>query len=297
MKFLLIAPFLLVYITSFAQVSKDTSLFRIETLDGNEYIGKIVSEDTEIIILKTDHLGAITIRKVAIKRMTPVNKKQLVNGVYWFDNPQSTRYFWQPNGYGLKAGEGYYQNVWILFNQVAVGVTDNISIGAGMVPLFLFAGVSTPVWLTPKLSIPIKKDKFNMGVGALLGTVLGESGSDFGIAYGTATLGDRNTNMSIGLGYGYLDGDWANSPIISFSAMIRTGQRGYLMTENYYIGTGDEDVLILFLGGRRLIKNSGIDFGLMIPATTGGGFFAIPWLGLTIPFGSPVNFQHNAQKK
>src|SRR4030095_11148511 len=189
----------------------------------------------------------------------------------------------------LKKGEGYFQNVWILFNQVSVGVTDNISIGAGIVPLFLFAGSPTPVWLTPKLSIPLKKDNINLGIGGMVGTVIGEDEAGFGFAYGTTTFGNRNTNLSVGLGYGYASGNWADTPLFTLSAMIRSGQRGYILTENYFIGTVDEDALIIFVGGRRLIKNSGIDYGLMFPAITGGEFVAIPWLGLTIPFGKPTN--------
>jgi hypothetical protein len=150
----------------------------------------------------------------------------------------------------------------------------------------LFAGTSTPVWITPKLSIPIVKDKFNVGVGGLMGTVIGEAESGFGLVYGTSTLGNRNTNMSLGVGYGYLSGNWADVPVITLSGMLRTGQRGYLLTENYYISTDEGDLLMLFFGGRRLIKNAGLDFGLMFPFESGGSFFAIPWLGLTIPFGN-----------
>ena len=286
MKFLLLIPFLLVSVISRAQVSQDTTLLRVETIDGNEYIGKIISIDAQNVVLNTDLLGIITLRKSTIKSMTPVYGSQIKEGVLWFENPQSTRYFWQPNGYGLKKGEAYYQNVWIFFNQVSYGVTDNFLIGAGMVPAFLFAGAPTPVWITPKFSIPVVKDKLNVGVGGLMGTVIGESQSGFGLVYGTSTLGDRNTNMSLGVGYGYLSGDWANAPVITLSGMIRTGQRGYLLTENYFISTSEEDLLLLFFGGRRLIKNVGLDFGLMFPLVTGGSFFAIPWLGVTIPFGN-----------
>lgn len=286
MKYILFSVFALICSVSHAQTDVDKSaLYRIETIDGNEYVGNIVLDSADIFIMKTASLGEIRLRKADIKRMTEVSKSQIKGGELWFDNPQATRYFWQGNGYGLKKGEGYYQNVWIFFNQVSYGITDNLSIGAGMVPLFLFAGASTPVWITPKLSIPVVKDKFNVGAGALVGTVLGESNSGFGIAYGTATIGDRNTNASLGLGYGYFDGVWANVPTISLSAMIRTGQRGYLLTENYFIGTADEDAILLFFGGRRLIKNSSLDFGLLFPANTESSFFAIPWLGLAIPFG------------
>ena len=286
MKNFLLFVLLFICFSTNAQVSGDKSaLYRIETVDGNEYIGNIVLDSADIFVLKTTSLGEIRIRKADVLRVTEVSKSQIKGGELWFDNPQATRYFWQANGYGLKKGEGYYQNVWIFFNQVSYGITDNLSIGAGIVPLFLFAGAPTPVWLTPKLSIPIIENKFNVGAGALVGTVLGEEDAGFGLAYGTATVGDRNTNVSLGLGYGYLDGDLADVPTVSLSAMIRTGQRGYLITENYFIGTADEDAILLSFGGRRLIKNSGLDFGLLFPVNTDGSFFAIPWLGLTIPFG------------
>ncbi|MBL7857860.1 MAG: hypothetical protein JNM57_09235 [Cyclobacteriaceae bacterium] len=270
---------------SFAQT--DSTQVQVETNDGNEFIGTITYQDNEKIKLVTIKFGELTLKRVDIVRITPIVTQQLKAGVYWFENPQATRYFWSANGYGLKKGEGYYQNVWVLFNQVSVGITDNISFGAGLVPLFLFGGTATPVWVTPKVSIPVQKDKFNLGIGALLGATLGEEGTSFGLLYGISTFGSRDKNFSIGIGYGYADGELADRPTLSFSSMIRTGQRSYFMTENYYIGTGDEALILLSLGGRRIIKKAGLDFGLFIPFTTEQDtFIAIPWLGLTLPFGN-----------
>lgn len=287
MKYILLSAFLVLSTLAGAQNIKDNkTLYRIETVDGNEYVGTIMLDSADIFIMKTTSLGEIKIRKSDVKRLTEVSNTEIKRGEFWFDNPQATRYFWQGNGYGLKKGEGYYQNVWVFFNQFSYGITDNLSIGAGIIPLFLFAGTSSPVWITPKLSIPVIENKFNIGAGALIGTVIGEDNAGFGIAYGTTTVGNRNTNVSLGVGYGYVSGEWANVPTFSLSAMIRTGQRGYILTENYFIGGSDENGIILFIGGRRLIKNSGLDFGLMIPGYTDSALFAIPWLGLTIPFGN-----------
>ncbi|MEX2234903.1 MAG: hypothetical protein WD824_22255 [Cyclobacteriaceae bacterium] len=270
-----------------AQQRDSTSVFHVKTVDGNEYIGKIIEEDTEKLRLKTDKLGELTLRKIDISSINAVNVTQIKNGSYWFENPQSTRYFWSPNGYGLKKGEGYYQNIWVLFNQFSVGVTDNFSLGGGMVPLFLFSAGVTPAWLTPKISIPVETDKFNLGIGGLFGAVLGESNTGFGIVYGLTTFGSRDKNLSLGLGYGYAGGDWANAPTVTISSMIRTGQRGYFLTENYYIGTGDDYLVLLSLGGRRIIHKAGLDFGAFIPiAKNIDSFIAIPWLGFTIPFGN-----------
>ena len=235
----------------------------------------------------TDKLGEIKIYTKYITSIKEVSEESIKEGSYWFENPQAARYFWAPNGYGLKKGEAYYQNVWILFNQVSVGVTDNFSVGAGIVPLFLFAGAPTPVWITPKFSIPVVKDKFNVGAGALAGAVIGESGASFGILYGSTTFGSKDKNLSIGLGYGFAGGEWASSPAINVSGMIRTGPRGYLLTENYYIGFGDEKFGILSFGGRRIIKRISLDFGGIIPIPL-AEIFVIPWLGITIPMGKKM---------
>lgn len=269
-----------------AQTEKNTNLVRIETLDDNVFIGEIIEQDSLKVYLKTQNLGEIGIPKNNIKSQENVDNQQIKDGKLWSANPQSTRYFWSPNGYGLKQGEGYYQNIWVLWNQFSYGVTDNISLGGGIIPLFLFAGGPTPVFLTPKISIPIEKDKFNLGAGLLLGTVLGEPETGFGILYGLSTFGSPDNNVSLGMGYGFAGGEWASSPMININGMFRLGSKGYFITENYYVSAGNESAVIVSLGGRWIIKKAALDFGLVIPVADIGEFIALPWLGFTIPFGA-----------
>ncbi len=286
MKTKLIAFAALLFVATFsnAQNQSDTILVKIETTDGNEYIGQVISDDSTKTVLKTEKLGEITILKADIKNTESVQVQQIKDGKLWFENPQSTRYFWSPNGYGLKKGEGYYQNIWVLWNQFSYGLTDYFSIGAGIIPIFLF-GAPTPVFITPKFSIPIKKDKFNIGAGAIVGTVLGEEGTGFGILYSNATFGSRDANVSIGAGAMFAGGEWAPSPLINFSGMFRVTNRGYFITENYLVSDGDFTVVMLSAGGRWIIKKAAIDYGLFLPISSDGIPFAAPWLGFTLPFG------------
>lgn len=271
-----------------SQNSKTVEKYQIETLDGNEYFGIILNQTTDTLKFKADRLGEISIPRSEIKKISPITVSER-NGEYWLDNPQSTRYFWAPNGYNLKKGEGYYQNVWVLFNQAVFGLTDHFSAGVGTVPLFLFSSPYTPVWATVKYSLPVVENKFNLGAGALMGTVLGESNTGFGILYGIATFGSKDKNLNVGLGWGYADGEIASNPTVNISFMIRTGAKGYFISENYFIGTPENFVVMTSLGGRRIIKHMGLDFGAFIPV--GGDvneFVAIPWLGITIPFGNKL---------
>lgn len=283
--------FILVFLSfilkeGFAQNEQDTTLVRIETRDGNEFMGRIIAEDDEKIILQTQLLGEISIPKSEIRSVKKILSEQIKGGEVWFPNPQSSRYFWAPNGYGLKKGEGYYHNIWVLWNQFAYGITDNFSIGGTVIPLFLFAGGPTPVFINPKFSLPIKENKFNMGAGALVGTVLGESTDVFGIFYGVATFGNPDDNVSIGLGYGFAGDELASTPLINLSGSFRISSRWYFITENYFMSADNEFGGIIGGGGRWIIKKAALDFGLLIPVGADSGFIGVPWLGFTIPFGN-----------
>ena len=270
---------------AYSQEGNETALVRIETNDGNEYTGKIVRQDSARIFLATETLGEIAIRKSNIKSQEKLRIEQIKDGEIWFANPQATRYFWSPNGYGLNKGEGYYQNIWVMWNQFAYGLTDNFSVGGAVVPLFLFGGAPTPVFGTAKISFPIEKEKINLAAGVIAGTVLGESETGFGILYGLSTFGSRDNNLSFGLGYGFGGGEWASAPIINLNGMFRLASRWYFLTENYYINIDEENFAMVSLGARWIIKKAALDFGFVIPVAEDAGFIGIPWLGMTIPFG------------
>jgi len=283
--FILLALFLLITSQTWAQVS-DSTIVRIETSDRNEYIGTIVNENEQVLVLKTETLGEITVQKSNIKNREIIQKEQLRAGEVWFANPQATRYFWAPNGYGLKKGEGYYQNIYVFWNQFTVGLSDNFSLGGGVIPAFLLGGGPTPIFLTGKVSVPVVENKVNLGAGALAGAVLGESEATFGIVYGVSTFGDPDKNFSIGLGYAFAGGEWASSPLINLSGMVRASKRMYFLTENYYVhGEGDGGGVI-GLGGRWLIKRASLDFIFIIPyGADMDTFIAFPAIGFVIPFG------------
>jgi len=265
----------------------DTIRYCIETVDGNKFMGQLQNSDSSTFIINTIDYGILHINVDKVDKIYQVSDNASSIKEYWHRRIQSARYFWAPNGYGLKKGEGYYQNYWVLFNQVSYGFTDNFSVGMGMVPLFLFGGASTPMWITPKFSVPIVKDKVNIGVGGLFGAVIGEEGMGFGLAYGTTTYGSRDKNISFGLGWGYAGGEWGSTPLVNISGIIRVGKKGgYIMTENYFVNFGsDEFVGLLSIGGRNLINSVSIDYGIFIPIIDGlESFIGIPWLGITIPF-------------
>lgn len=278
---ILILSFLLISCSVFSQDSVPVK-HRIETVDGNIYNGTIV-EETESIVKLSTKAGEITINKSTIRRRRIIDSAEMKNGKFWPNNPQSARYFFTPNGYGLEEEQAYYQNVMLFVNQFELGVTENFSIGAGIVPAFIY-GVESPIWFTPNFSIPVVEDKVNVGVGGLFGTVIGlGSEGSFGLLYGNTTFGTRDSNISVGLGWGYAEGDFVSRPTFTVGGITRLGPRIFILGEFYNIN--DEfggSTSLAVLGGRSLIRRVGLDYGMFMVIES-DFFNGIPWLGVTVP--------------
>ena len=266
----------------FAQ--EDPPKWRIDTQDGNIYVGTILSEDEDTITLQTEMLGVLTIQRDTIIQMVNLDLEPAQAPLAF--GPEATRYFWAPSAFGLAKGQGYFQNVWVMFNQFSYGFADYFSLGVGTIPLFLFAGTASPVWITPKVSIPVSSDKVGLGVGALMATVLSEDEATVGIVYGVVTLGQRERNVTMGVGFGYANAEFSNFPVFTISGITPVGRRGYFMAENYVVITDGEGGVLSLIGGRRVWDKLSIDFGGLVPLGSGiGELFVIPWLGVRIPVG------------
>lgn len=266
--------------------SPPDSVWVVEMADGNTYSGTIVDEGGPTFRMITT-LGELTLQRASVRSMRRVASGHLKDGAFWPENSHSTRHFWGPSGYGLREGQGYYQNTWIWLNQVSYGVSDYFSIGGGLIPLFFFNGAPTPVWITPKVSLPYKNGKGAFGAGTILAGLVGGRGSEgIGIAYGVNTFGTRDKQITAGLGWGYgTRSGWASRPTFSLAGQARTGRNWMFLSENYFISTGDDFILLASAGARYMGRRLAIDFGGVIPFVQDAEFFFIaPWLSLTVPF-------------
>jgi hypothetical protein len=118
-------------------------------------------------------------------------------------------------------------------------------------------------------------------------TLLGADGEGGGIAYGVATYGPKEKNISIGLGWGFTSEDgFGDKPTFSLSYVRRAKPKWAFLTENYFISAGDEAVVILSGGARHIGKKISIDFGGFTFLYTDGQdvFPILPWLSIAVPF-------------
>ena len=267
------------------QAPPDSAMYRVETADGQVLLGTLVSETDDEVVLASRQLGEVTIQRENIESLEKIPPDRFRDEGYWFPNPQSTRYLFASNAIGIPEGRGYYQNTWIFFNNVNYGVSENFSIGGGTVPVFLFGEAIFPFWVLPKLSVSTPQDNVHFAAGAVIGGVLGvEDAGGASLLYGSATVGNRDHNATLGLGYGYADGGFTDRPAINVSGMTRVGRTIYLISENYFF-PGVEEANLISFGLRWAPENFAVDFALVRPLGETDGFIGLPWLGVTVPFG------------
>ncbi len=216
-----------------------TKTYKIELHDHSIFIGNILKKDSVNLVMRTQSIPKLEIQISKIKSIEIVDKANLKNGSYWFPNPHATRYLYAPSAFNLKKGEGYYQNTLLVLNSFNVGITDNISIGGGLELTSTFR--AAPIFfITPKVGFKIS-EKFHAGGGLLFASVPFSSSisnrSYLGTAFLSGTLGTKEHNITSSLGWGFIEGEFSQRPIITLSGMTRISKRAALVSENWLIPT------------------------------------------------------------
>lgn len=275
MRYLFILMCLCFATTLTAQdVAYDSTIrYRVEVDDGNEFTGYIVDRTKDAITLKTERFGSMKIQWAFIIRIQAL-EKNLVKTMYVMTLP-AHHTFSQATAFSLEKGQFVYQNNFFLVNQVNMGVSDRLSVGIGVLVPALY-------WATAKYTIPVS-NKIRVGVGVLYGNTLYEESDGGGVAYGVCTFGNKERNISLGLGYGFSLKGILQPPITTLSGMIRAADHWYLIGEGYFITSYADRFGIAMVGARRFNKRTSFDLGLLAPVIENESIeYAIPWLGFSV---------------
>lgn len=265
---------------------------KIELLNSNEYFGSITKIEGGIIYLKTELLGMVQIISTNIARI--VSNKDYISGKRkWFANPNATRYFFAPSAVPLKKKEGYFQNAYLLANSVSYGLTNNITIGGGVVIPLLF-------YVTPKISYKVGKNLYAGGGILFTQSFISSMGLSAGIGYGLVTYGNLEHNITIGAGYGMatFDKKYRNTPmpIITVNGMSRVSKKISLISENWLIPRAgyNKEVITIDSSGYENYNSLYINENFYSVACS-GGVRIMPSLKTSIDFGvvGIVNMKNN----
>jgi hypothetical protein len=202
---------------------------------------------------QTKDLGLLTVQQVNIKSMVLLTAGQSSKG--WEPVGNGTRIFFAPTARNLRKGEGYVQDIDIVFLGANYGITDNISVGV-LVPVIPGAGFSV-IALTPKVGFSVT-EKFSAGGGILFASDFETSG---GIAYGVGTYGSADQNVTLGLGYLFAEGEVESSPVVVLGGAKRVSRRLSLLNETYFFDGGLLGLAGIRIAATRISGSLGLLYG------------------------------------
>ena len=256
----------------------DSAHLQIVTLtDGSTIFGRIVAVSADTVSFQTG-AGTMQLSVKAIRDVKLIAADDLREGEYWFPNPNSTRLFFAPTGQQLKQGEGYFSDYELFFPGVAVGVTDNISIGGGI--SLLPASASDQIYyVTPKIGFSLS-DKVHLAGGVLFA---GTSGGTGGITYAVGTFGDGNGSVTVGGGYGFAGGKIQSKPVAMLGGEFRLARRLGFVTENYLLPVAENNILYSF-GFRFMGEKMTTDLALANVSGNSSNTIGIPYVDFVFRF-------------
>lgn len=266
-------------------IGKDFKGIKVELNDGTILKGELLSESETEIEIKLKDIGVLILKKENIKQIIPLVESGKAQKSYWFENPHATRLLFAPTAIPLKKGEGYYQNIYIIANMFNYGVMDNLSIGGGFDFITMFSAQDG--W-NPLINLNIKSgfqvsENLHAGVGALYVGMLDEFSA--GIIYGLGTYGSYNTNATLGLGWGFVDGTFQEKPFIMIGGMARVSEKLWLVSENWIVPT-PEYYLVISYGVRFAAKRIAVDLAFINSKDIVGEIFiGIPFVDFVIKLG------------
>ncbi len=255
--------------------------------DNRTFSGKIIRQDDKIIVLLTHSGIEMKVPRSQIQSVEYPNGQVSGNPFRRMD-PNHTRLMMAPTGRQLRQGEGYFSDIYIFFPSVTYGVTNNISISAGIsvIPFVDFA--SQIKYAAPRLGFQIS-DEAALTAGALF--VSGIGGSS-GLVFAGGSIGPPHKSLTFGIGFSYSKTkssalQFSKYPIVILGGNIQLGSHVSLVSETW-----------LFLGKDFNLKEQpfgfafrlfgdyvAIDLGfILFGSMLGNGGFPIPWLSATFNF-------------
>ena len=173
------------------------------------------------VVIVTAGTAELTIPTAEIRSV------RLSTGASWFPNPNRTRLLFAPTARPLPRGTGYFASHLIFFPSVNYGVTDSLTLGAGV---SLFPGTALDeqlAFVTPKFGWRVG-ERSHIGAGVLLASIPGDGDDDLnraGIAYTVGTWGTPDASVTAGFGYGYTDEGLADRPMVVLGGERRLSSR------------------------------------------------------------------------
>lgn len=222
-----------------------TDVHILNTVRGDEFLGRLLKNDSINLVFQINSGDTLTylpkaVKSVKILHETPAPKSDII----------CERLLVAPTGFSLEKGENEYRNILFLYNSYHHGITDKITVGGGVMPLFItYLG-----WSDAKFSFELS-EHIHVATGGLVGAGFvidfsedEESGGwnkyGFTGGFGSLTIGSKNKYVNLSTARIIISesGEPNSSPwLYSIGGSTNIGRKKRIFVEaGTYVGNPDE---------------------------------------------------------
>lgn len=264
--------------------------YQIKLNDGTTYVGELLSSDKDQMLFLSNTGDTLTFDKQNIRDFAIYKNKS--SQIDELKSGDVSRYFYTSPAFTIGKNEISASTQGFSYQNIKYGFTDKFSLEMGT----SFTGWVLQIPLlavTPKYRF-IDSPKFKLSAYASYLTVLPNIEDNrsnvflFGV---TSTSGNESGNISVGLSYGVVDGQFLDLPLFQLAGAKYLSTKVALIFDSQIVSFGrfiDDDIGIFYnvMPGIRLMKKEH-SFDLAA-AITGfningeGEFLIVPYVGYTV---------------
>jgi hypothetical protein len=284
-------------------------LLQITLRDQTIIKGKLIEKKGDDWLIETKSIGNVALKRqnivdfVVLTTLQGNSFKELAPSHYWFAH----------TAIPLKKNEGHYQAGELIFHTVDYGFTKYFSVNVGLEILsFLskdaFRGnprnTSLPVlgYVSPRLNYSINPN-FHLSTGILMGrdedgTLFNGVNNSLNVLFATATLGNRNHNLTFTYGHrlekipkiqrfsSSFPTERQNMNFITLAGKVRISEHWTILSENWSWTSAFSEARTTFVsvGARYSARRFNIGLGILTPFFEGERDVSIPILTFGVPF-------------
>lgn len=263
----------------------------IKLKDGSTLVARIVSQDGDLLRIVTVGGVAMEIPRTSV---LSIASDEPAEGPARPWDVNDTRLLFSPTGRPLPKGTGYFSDHFLVFPGVAYGITDNLSIGAGISVVPGLGLNEQLLYVAPRLG---KRFSDNLALsGGLLYAHVGNNNDEgnLGVAYAMATFGKPDKSLTLGAGVARtIDHETvsrnqvSHTPVVMIGGTARLSHRIAFVSENWLVLNEDFKLSQqpFGLGVRFLGESLSADVGVILVGELLDEGFPIPWVSVSYHFG------------
>lgn len=265
--------------TVHGQDDESTPVAELVLVDGTTLRGRIVSETATHVVIESETLGQVEIDRTRIRSVTyqvEAREQPAETGAKpgWRDDPDVNSLLLVPTAETLPAGDVYYRNFLLLFNNLGLAVSDNFNLS--VMATFPITADAFVFSLGAKLRL-LSREKSGVGIAASASAWFADD-ENLGTIGGIVSFGDRRRSLTAAVNVAFVEDDSETFFLVGGDVQVGPGLKLLAEYGNSESAISDENDFngIINVGFRLFWEKTSFTLTGFRPLEETGDFIAFP---------------------